>query len=268
MAQLIKNVDGRKAYLGILSEEEILEAEKLMDDLLEAVPLIENELEERYGSSNSRSRIEYAHSYGIKLRELLQKHNVKPYQRNIFFQQIRNFASQDDTLPKDRSESREILEYYYKLGNYPYEEVKLINWSEWSQLFDIPAISKNERVIRWLLDSSKEEKITRSIFRELTTGLLLYIKNKDFSFLTEQQLNEKLSVILELTKAKNTLYKKYFTDQEIQPSKMRVLKPKKYREKYFKEALNLLKNNNEQMNIDEICDTSFINVYDPPLIKN
>ncbi|MFJ7678631.1 hypothetical protein ACIQXQ_11385 [Peribacillus sp. NPDC097198] len=263
MAKLIKQVEGKKAYIGILSEQEIKEAEQLMDSLLEAIPTLEDELETRYHGIIQKNRLEFAHEYGSKLRELLKFHNVKEYQKTIFFQQIRHFASQDDTLPKDRSESREILDYYYRLANYPLEEAKLINWSEWSQIFDIPALSKDERIIHWLLTVSKEKKISREIFRELTTGLRLYTKNKDLSFLTEDQLNQKLSNVLFMSKEKINLYAKFFTDRGIKPTKARLTQKKKYREKYFSEAFHDLKYKSENTSLKELCNSVFINVYKP-----
>lgn len=259
MANLIKQVEGRRAFIGILSEQEIKEAEQLMDSLLDAIPTLEDELETRY--RGTIQKLEYAHEYGRKLRELLKFHNVKEYQKTLFFQQIRHFASQDDTLPIDRSESRKILDYYYRLANYPLEEAKLINWSEWSQLFDIPALSKDGRIIDWLLTVSKEKKISREIFRELLTGLRLYTKNKDLSFLTDDQLNEKLSNVLFITEERIILYANYFTNRGFEPTKARLSQKKKYREKYFSEAFHDLKYKSENTFLKDLCNSVFINVY-------
>lgn len=266
MANLIKQVNGKKAYIGILSEQEIKEAEQLMDSLLQAIPVLEDALEKRFGDNLHRNRLDYAHEYGRKLHELLESNNVKEYQKTLFFQQIRHFASQDDSLPKDRSESREILDYYYRLAKYPLEEAKLINWSEWSQLFDIPALSKDERIIQWLLTVSKDKKISREIFRELTTGLRLYTKNKDLSFLTEEQLNHKLSNVLFMSEEKIMLYATYFTNRGLEPTKTRLTQKKKYREKYFSSIFHDLKYRSDDLSLKQICNNVFITVYKPQML--
>ncbi|MBK5500163.1 hypothetical protein [Peribacillus sp. TH14] len=265
MANLIRNMNGKKAYVGILSPEEIKDAEKLMESLLQAIPVLEDELERSYGNSIKRNRLEYAHEYGRKLRELLEMHSVKKYQKIIFFEQIRYFASQDENLPKDRSESRGILNYYYKLANYPLEEAKLINWSEWSQLFDIPALTKDERIVDWLIFKSKEAKIPRELFRELMTGIRLFSKNKDLSVFTQEQLFNKLNQIYTVTFNKLNLYEKYFTSRQLEPTKARMTQKQKYREKYFNDVLKTLKINKD-LTLEEVCEEIFVNVYNAPAL--
>jgi len=236
-----------------------------MESLLQAIPQLEDELKNKYSQSLKKKRLDYAHEYGTKLRELLKEHNVKDYQKKMFFEQIRHFASQDTDLPKDRSEERFILTYYYKIAKYPFEEAKLINWSEWSQLFDIPAISKEDRIIDWLIFKSKENKIPRELFRELLTGIRLFSKNKDLSIFTQEQLFNKLNQIFVITENKSMLYDKYFTSRNIEPTKARINQKQKYREKYFIEVFNKLKLEKTKP-LEKICEEVFIKVYNAPVL--
>ncbi|WP_252502758.1 hypothetical protein [Sporosarcina sp. Marseille-Q4943] len=260
MANLIKNMNGKKAYVGILSPEEIEAAEQLMESLLHAIPELEEDLGKKFGESIKRNRLEYAHEYGTRLRELLNQFEVKEYQRKIFFEQIRNFASQDVDLPRDRSEERHVLNYYYKIAKFPLEEARLINWSEWSQLYDIPAISKEDRIIDWLIFKSKETKIQRELFREIMTGIRLFSKDKDLSVFNEEQLFKKLDQVYLISANKLSLYEKYFTSRELVPTKARLTQKQKYRQKYFVEVLKTLKLKKDQP-LTKICEEVFITVY-------
>lgn len=258
MAKLIKKIDGKKAYIGILSPEELEEANKLSSYVETYIPSLEKRLNEKY--PNKKNKVYFAHEFGTALRDLVKKFDIKGYQEKIFWNQIRDFASKDENLADDRSENRMIYDYYYKLANYPLEDVKEINWSEWSQFFDIPSVNGEQRLIDWLVNKSKEKKIKRETFRELMTGIRLFSKGKDLCVFLDEQLYSKLDMIYEVTINKSVLYDNYFTKLNKEPSKARVENKKKYREKYFTDVFKTLKEN-KNLEIYTVCNNVFERVY-------
>lgn len=258
MANLITELDGAKAYIGLLSPEEINEANRLLEHLQDVIPKIEKTLLDKY--PNEKNRISFAHEFGTELRRLVEDNNVKGYQKRIFWDQIRKFASVSEFIPKDRSENRYIYEYYYKLSGYPLQDIQNINWSEWSQVFDTPSLTKEERFIDWLVEKSKKHKIKRDEFRELMTGARIYIKDKDLAVFSDIQLYKRLNMVYKISLNRLSLYDKYFTKQNKKPTVARIKKPQKYRQKYYEEIFNFIKLNRNK-DIDQACQLVFEKVY-------
>jgi len=265
MANLITELDGAKAYIGLLSSEEISEANKLLEHLQDVIPKIEKDLLEKY--PNEKGRIYFAHEFGTELRRLVKENNVKGYQKKIFWDQIRKFASLSEAIPKDRSENRYIYGYYYKLSEYPLQDIENINWSEWSQVLDTPSLVKEERFIDWLVAKSKKYKIKREEFRELMTGARIYIKDKDLAVYNDIQLYERLNMVYKISINRLTLYNDYFTKMNKKPTAARIKKTQKYKNKYYEETFNFIKLN-KNIDIDEACNLVFKKVYNTWLDKN
>lgn len=253
MANLIKNVNGKKAYIGLLTPEELEEADKLLDRLKEYIPQLEIDLKKKY--PNRKDKIYFAHEFGRHLRKLVRENNIKGYQEALFWDQIKEFASKDEDTPKDRR-NRKIYDYYYKLSYYSLEDVVNIPWGQWSQLFDIPSVHSNEHVIEWLIAKSKQKKINRHFFRELMPGIRLFAANKDLTVYSKDQLYQKLNMVYHVS------YNKEKLDKECNHmiSDVRVNNAKKYRERYFKEVYKELRKTGYQ-NIDCTCENVFKVVY-------
>lgn len=255
MAKLIKNVDGRKAYLGLLTPQELEEANKMQEYLEEFVPALEQKLNAKY-----KTRVvAYAYEFGTELKKLVEKFGVKGLQEKIFWDQIRDFASNDEGRPKDRG-NRKIYDYYYKLAFYNLKDIENVKWGEWSQLFDTKEVIKEERIINWLVTKAKQNKISREPFRIFMTGVRLFIKDKDTMIFTNEQLHEKYDMIFDITSFYVELYKKYFTDQNKQPTVARLKQKKKYQEKYFQEAF-LLRRKDKKASLETLCEEVFKKVY-------
>lgn len=255
MANLIQNVNGRKAYLGLLSPEELEEANQMQKYLEEFIPALEEKLNAKY----NRRVVAYAHEFGIELKKLVEKFQIKGIQEKLFWDQIRDFASSDDKRPQDRG-NRKIYDYYYKLSFYDLDDIENVNWGEWSYLFDVKEVMKEERIINWLAEKAKTKKISRDPFRLFMTGIRLFIKDKDTSVFDDQQLFQKYDMVLNITYLFLELYKQKFTDQKKQPTEARLKQKKKYHEKYFLEVF-LLKRKNKESNLDLLCEEVFSKVY-------
>jgi len=257
MANLITELDGAKAYIGLLSPEEIKEANDLLEHLQKVIPIIEEELLNKY--PNEKNKIYFAHEFGTELQKLVKENNVKGYQEKIFWEQIRKFASVSGVTPQDRK-NRYVYGYYYKLSHYPLEDVKNINWSEWSQVFDTPFLVREDRFINWLVNKAKQQRIKRNEFRELMTGARIYLKDKDLAVFSDDQLKKRLDTVYKISLNRLRLYNNYFTKLNKEPTAARMEKPKKYRERYYKDSFNQLKLN-RSVDIDKVCKSVFKKVY-------
>lgn len=257
VAKLIRKVgDGQKAYIGLLTPEELAEANKLQEYLETFIPNLEKNLNEKY-----KTRVApYAHEFGTELRNLVEKFNIKGVQESIFWDQIKYFASRDENRPKDRSKNRKIYEYYYKLALYELKDIENVKWGEWSQLFDTKEVIKEERIINWLVTKAKSTKISRDPFRIFLTGVRLYLKNKDTMVYSDDQLFIKYDMIFNMSTIYLQLYKKNFTDQNKQPTEARIKQKKKYQEKYFTDSFASRKKNKEAK-LEDICEEVFNKVY-------
>lgn len=257
MSKLVKKMeDGQKAYLGFLSPEEQGEADKLLEYLEKEVPNIEEALKQKYNNRN----IYYAHEFGTKLKEIMEQFEIKGgMQEKIFWDEVRDFASKDEDRPQDRNDGRKLYDYYYRLAQYDINDIKDINWSEWSQLFDVD-LSRDNRIVEWMISKSQETKINRHLFRELLPGIRIYMKNKDTQVFTNEQLYEKLNMVFKVSKARLELHNKYFEEDKRELTEARRKKKVKYREKYFTEVFKNLKKQKEK-SLEEVCDEVFRETY-------
>lgn len=255
MAKLIKNVDGKKAYMGLLSPKEIEEANKLQEYLENFIPALEEKLINKY----KKRGVTYAYEFGSELQDIIKRFEITGVQETIFWDQIRDFASNEKEKPQDRG-NRKIYDYYYKLSFYDLKDIENVNWSEWSYLFDVKEVMKEERVINWLASKAKNKKITREPFRLLMTGIRIFIKNKDTKIYTEQELFEKYDMVYNITLSYIELYKEKFTSKNQLPSEARLKKKKKYQEKYFEEVL-IYKKKEKNVIIESICEIIFNKIY-------
>ncbi|GGM39387.1 hypothetical protein GCM10011351_26950 [Paraliobacillus quinghaiensis] len=257
MAKLIRKLDrDKKAYIGLLSPEEIREAKKLQQFIQDLIPDIETKLLNLYGKRS----IEYAYEFGTVLKEIVEEFEVHGLQRKDFWKQIRDFASQDKTRPIDRSDIRTLYEYYYILAHYNLNGLNNMNWGEWSQLLDTRGVlRKEERIIDWIV-SLKGKKISRDEFRIFMIGVRVFYHNKNTAVFEDKQLFAKYNEILKISINWIKLYNQFFTQSGKEPTKARKDKPHKYKEKYFKEVLQIRKGN-KKLKVDEVCITVFKAVY-------
>lgn len=256
VAKLIKNADGKKSYLGLLTPQELEEANKMQQYLEEFIPALEQRLIVKY-----KTRVvAYAYEFGTELRKLVEKFDVKGIQEKIFWDQIRDFASKDEGRPKDRSGNRKIYDYYYKLSFYNLEDIENVKWGEWSQLFDTKEVIKEERIIEWLVTKAKQNNISRDLFRIFMTGVRLFIKDKDTMIFSDEQLYEKYDMIFDVTLLYIDIYKRYFTNQNKQPTAARLKQKKKYQEKYFQEVF-MLRRKDKQSSLEALCEDVFKKIY-------
>ncbi|MCA1060292.1 hypothetical protein LCL96_15240 [Rossellomorea aquimaris] len=255
MAKLIKKIDGKKAYLGLLTPQELEESNKMQEYLETFIPALEERLNNKY----KQRVVAYAYEFGTELRKLVEQFNIKGIQEKIFWDQIRDFASNDEGRPKDRG-NRKIYDYYYKLSFYHLEDIQNVNWGEWSQLFDTKEVVKEERIIKWMAIKAKNNKIPREPFRLFVTGVRLFVKDKDTLVFSDKQLFEKYDMIFGLTSLYLELYEKFFTKQNRQPTEARLKQKKKYQEKYFKEAF-LHRRKEKGASLKSISENVFKKVY-------
>ena len=80
------------------------------------------------------------------------------------------------------------------------------------------------RLLKWARKrkKSKQTKINREAFRELMTGIRIYIKDKDLAVFSNDQLFQKLDMVYQLSMNRINLYDTCFTKQNKTPSKARV----------------------------------------------
>lgn len=258
MANLIKKVGDRKVYHGILTDEQIKQADKMQAYLEEVIPKIEEVLKNKY--PKKKDRLLYAYEFGLRLNELAKQFEVNGLEVRIFIRQIREFATKDENIPKDRSDERQTYEYYYKLAQIDVDAVKNMKWGEWVYLFDVKEATREKRFFVWLSNKLLKEQIKRDLLRLFMTGVKIFITGKDLAVYTDKQIYQKYEMIYEVTNNWCYLYNKYFSQVNKQPTEARIKNKKKYQEKYFKEVYLTLKRNKDKK-IFNICDEVFRNNY-------
>lgn len=176
-----KDESGYIVYKGLLSSEEISEADALLQQLIKEIPQIESELADKY---NSKS-ILYKYNFGKRLGEYLEEHKIYDRERRYFWDEIKSFATKDETH-KDRSNARQFYEQWYLLSKLDIETVKKMSWRQWQDLLDRPKNRADARIFNWI--GQKQGKIREDDWREFEKALHQYLGNKETAVFSDDEL--------------------------------------------------------------------------------
>jgi len=189
------DAEGHLVYDGLLSSKEKASIDEILNALKEEIPQIELDLEETYGKS-----VLYKYNLGEFLSQLLSKYNISASERRRFWDEIKIFATKENRTRNEGANSvtRSFYEQCYVLSQYDIEAVKKLSWRQWQDILDRVGNREDERIFEWI--KNKSDKIREDDWREFEKGLHLYLKNKDTSVFSDDELYAIYDSILEMSK--------------------------------------------------------------------
>lgn len=251
-SKIIKKKDNNKIYSGLLSSDEIAQANKMLEKLVDLIPGIESKIENEYSKG-----IEKKYYLGKALEELLVKEQIPPRERIFFWQEIDSFTENDQKA--FRGSNRHNYEMCYRISQYPFDVACKLNFRTWQSFLDRINLWDDDRFIYWLARSNKHKK--NMYVREFGMMLDYIKKEKDTIVYSHSEINDLYELIWSFVVGYYNLIDKYFCKEGI-PKKLRGgIKREKAKKIYFKQALPLFKHPFDQHNAILNLEDIFKDVY-------
>ncbi len=221
--------NGHLVYEGLLLSKEKATIDEILHALEAEIPQIESDLEEQYGKG-----VLYKYYLGKCLGDLLNKYNISVSERRGFWDEIKTFATKEQRIRQEgkKSKKRCFYEQCYVLSQLDIQTVKKLTWRQWQDILDRDRNREDERIFKWIGDQT--EKIQEADWREFEKGLHLYLKDKDTSVFTDEELWEIYDGILEMSKYWRIAFAK-FSKEYPKSAKLesKTRRSKKYQESCF-----------------------------------
>ena len=221
--------DGHLIYKGLLTSKEIATIDEILNALKTEIPQIESDLEETYGKT-----VLYRYHLGQFLGELLEKYNISFAEQRRFWDEIKNFATQENRTRDEgvNSVTRSFYQQCYVLSRLDIDTVQKLSARQWQDLLDRVDNREDERIFLWIKE--KDEKIREDDWREFEKGLHLYLKNKDTSVFSDEELFEIYDSIFEMSKYWRNSFKQFSKEHpKSDKIKSKGRRSKKYQETCF-----------------------------------
>lgn len=201
------DADGHLVYEGLLSSKEIATIDEILSALKTEIPQIEADLEEAYGKS-----VLYKYNLGKFLGELLAKYNISASERRKFWDEIKTFATKENRT-RDEGTNAETRSFYgqcYRLSQFDQEIVEKLSWRQWQDILDRVGNREDARIFEWI--RNKKEKLREDDWREFEKGLHLFLKNKDTSVFSDEEVFQIYDSILAMGQYWRTAFAKFSKD--------------------------------------------------------
>lgn len=221
--------DGHLIYKGLLTSKEIATIDEILNALREEIPQVESDLKETYGNT-----VWYRYYLGKFLGDLLAKYNISVAERRRFWDEIKNIASQEKRIRNEgkNSATRSFREQCYILSQLDVDTVQKLSARQWQDLLDRVGNREDERIFKWIKE--KRDKIREDDWREFEKGLHLYLKSKDTSVFSDDELFEIYDSIFEMSKYWRIAFKQFSKDfPKSDKIKSKARRSKKYQETCF-----------------------------------
>lgn len=221
--------DGHLIYKGLLTSKEIATIDEILKALKEEIPQIEADLEDAYGKT-----VLYRYYLGRFLGELLTKYEISVAERRRFWDEIKTFATQENRTRDEGANSvtRSFYEQCYVLSQLDLDVVQKLSARQWQDLLDRVGNREDERIFLWI--KNKKEKIREDDWREFEKGLHQYLKNKDTSVFTDEELFIIYDSIFEMSKYWRVAFKQFTVEHpKSDKIKSKGRRSKKYQETCF-----------------------------------
>jgi len=175
--------EGRVSYEGLLTSSEMLPYEQMLQALKEQIPQLESELKEHYGTT-----VEYKYYLGRYLGSVLTKYSVSIRERRQFWDEIKYLASSETRKRNEgiKSKTRCFYEQCFVLSEIEYDTVKKLSWRQWQDILDRIDNREDERIFSWI--GKLQDKIREDDWREFEKALHMFLKEKDTSVFSDEEL--------------------------------------------------------------------------------
>ena len=240
--------EGHLVYEGLLSSKEIATIDEILNALKQEIPQIESDLEETYGKS-----VLYKYNLGKFLGSLLTKYNISASERRKFWDEIKTFATKENRIRNEgtNSETRSFYGQCYRLSQFDQEIVEKLSWRQWQDILDRVGNREDVRIFEWI--RNKREKFREDDWREFEKGLHLYLKDKDTSVFSDDELYDIYKSILSMSQYWRIAFAQFSKDF---PNSAKI-KSKGRRSKKYQATCFQLKRELRKSLDDEIFEKAF-----------
>lgn len=209
MGHVVRLVDGHLVYDGMLSTKEIATIDDILRTLQEEIPTIEADLAEEYGQG-----VWYKYHLGLVMAELLEKYDISFSERRRFWDEIKNFATQEERKRNEGTNAvtRSFYQQCYILSQQDKEVVEKLTWRQWQDILDRVGNREDPRIFEWI--KRYPTKIREDDWREFEKALHLYLKNKDTSVFDDEELFAIYDSIMLMCKKWRELFKSFTVDRK------------------------------------------------------
>lgn len=226
--------NGHLVYDGLLSSKEKATIDEILNTLKEEIPLIENELEKKYGKN-----VLYKYYLGKFLGELLDKYNISYKERRLFWNEIKTFATKENRKRDEgvKSVTRSFYEQCYVLSQHDLETAEKLSWRQWQSILDRVDIREDNRFFEWI--KYQKEKIREDDLREFVKALHLYLQKKDTAVFSSQEIFNIYDKIFEMCKYWRVTFAKF---EKENPKSAKIKRKSALSKKYHENCFILKKN--------------------------
>ena len=239
--------EGRLVYDGLLSSQEKASIDDILNALREEIPQIEDELQEEHGQG-----VWYKYYLGLFLGTLLDKYNITIAEQRAFWDEIKTFATKEERKRDEgvNSVHRSFYQQCYILSQQDPEVVEKLSWRQWQDILDRVSNRKDKRIFEWIRN---QEKIREDDWREFEKGLHLFLKKKDTSVFTDEELFSIYDALYQMAVYWRVAFSKFSKDN---PKSAKIKSKGRRSKKYQSECLRLRKELRHELN-EEIFDIAF-----------
>lgn len=243
------DAEGRLVYKGLLSSQEKATVDEILNALKSEIPQIEADLASEYGQG-----VWYKYNLGLFLGELLEKYQITIAERRQFWDEIKNFATKEERKRNEGTNAvtRSFYQQCYILSCQGREVVEKLTWRQWQDILDRVGNREDERIFVWIKNLT--EKIREDDWREFEKSLHLYLKGKDTSVFTDEELFSIYDSLLKMCKIWRIKFKVF---EAKHPKSLKIKSKGTWAKKYYARCFEMKKEKRTQVVTEEICDLAF-----------
>lgn len=250
MSKLISlDKDGKIVYEGMLSSQEKADIDEILYALKQEIPQIEKELAEKYGPS-----VWYKYYLGMFLSNLLERFEIPYNERRKFWDEIKNFATETQRKRDEgkAAVTRSFYEQCYALSRLEKNVVEKLTWRQWQDLLDRKGNREDPRIFSWIGQSTG--KIGNEEWREFEKALNLYLKNKDTSVFSDEELYSIYDSLRKMVNVWQIRFKEFAQDH---PQSAKIKNKAVWSKRYYQKCFKLKKEHRTRVVTPEICENAF-----------
>ena len=254
MSKIVTKTNSGFSYSGFTAEE-IAEAKDLAARVASEVPAKKAEFAAKYKDKSKR----YHYEFGRYLSDLLIAENIPPYERRLFWKEIKDLTSgefHDKRAGKNNAHS--YLEYCYLIYQQGEELANSFTWMQWNDLLGREGSTSDRRLYIWL--SGHIGSMTTEDYRFLLVLVTLFSNKYDSSELSDEQLFQHYDSLLSIVDFWKAFYKEFFHSSKQELSSARRERFHFYKRKYGAEALQKT-DRASQADYQKICREIFVANY-------
>lgn len=240
---------GRLVYDGLLSSQEKATINEILNALKTEIPQIEADLAEAYGQS-----VWYKYYLGAFLGGLLEKYEITIAERRQFWDEIKVFATKEERKRDEGASSvtRSFYQQCFFLSTLEKGVVEKLTWRQWQDILDRVGNREDERIFQWL--KGLGGKIREDDWREFEKALHLYLKDKDTSVFSHEELFSIYDSILQMCRIWRMNFKDFSKEN---PKSAKIKNKGTWAKKYYSRCFALKKERRERSISENVCITAF-----------